>query len=937
MTPDVAVVLIGYNDAERLPNAVESVLNQTLSNLEVIIVDDASTDGMGDVADRLAAQAPKVRSIRLPTNSGGCSRPRNVGLEHVRAPHVMFLDSDDVLERHACKNLLLAIEETGADFVSGHCVRVDMDTGNEHGWLRALYDERAAWNGVAENPDLLNDTLCTNKLYRMSFLDKHGIRFPEGVHYEDLAFTVEAYGSATRIAIIPETVYYWRIYASSPQASIHLRRDTIENFQDRLTVHRIIDDFLRREGLHEFKPLIDDRFLRREIKLYLDEMSQRSPAYQEAWIRLARDYLREMDIERIVSQSRSCRLATYLVRQGDLALAVAAADLWINGRVTVPLVRRDDRVYFCDTYLDDPIGREILDVTWLHAHDAPFAVVPFFGRVTELSSQGNTFRLRGDVLNQLGRLPALDELTVTVRVRHEKMYPGTAIDCVTRAISLDANRLTWEAVVDGDTMPRGRSQERAWSVNLRLDHQGEVNGRGLGVAAGVLSNTTGRARRRKPSERQLIAGLSAQRAVVLYDQRPIPALSLTKRITRRVSRLPAVRAVTARLTGRALKTVAYRQVLRRLPLRPNTVVFESHLGKQYSDSPKYLYEKMTAMGLPYRMVWSYQRNVRRFPDSAITVKRDSWRYYYELARAGHIIDNQGFPPVVIRRRGQRYVQTWHGTPFKHMGYDDPGFARAPDETHQQLDRGIRRWDDLVVMSHWSEQVFEHAFRHATHAFRTGYPRNDPLHRANDPGIQSRLKQELGLPEDRKILLYAPTFRRYPKPLVLGNPANSPRIDLRRFEEHLGEEWFIVLRSHYLDRTVVSRRSANIARNMSGYDDISDLLGVADAVLTDYSSVMFDYAITGRPMAFYASDYELYLQLRGSYFDLGDEAPGPIVRDTDQIIDWLSNLDATHLSYQEKYRAFQARYCEFEDGTAAETIIRELFPEAAAAAPNSVGD
>ncbi len=934
MTPDVAVVLIGFNDAARLPNAVESVLNQTLSNLELIIVDDASTDGMADVADRLAAQSPKVRSIRLPTNSGGCSRPRNAGLEQVRAPYVMFLDSDDVLERHACKNLLLAIEETGADFVSGRCVRVDMDNGNEHGWLRALYDEHAVWNGVAENPDLLNDTLCTNKLYRMSFLNKHGIRFPEGVHYEDLAFTAEAYGSATRIAIIPETVYYWRIYTSSPEASIHLRRDNIENFSDRLAVHRIIDEFLRREGLLEFKPLIDDRFLQREIRLYLDDMRERDTAYQEEWIRLAGDYLREMDIEQIMSQSRGCRLATYLVRQGDLALAVAAAELWINARVTVPLVRRDDRVYFCDAYLDDPAGRQALDVSWLHAHDGRFGVAPFFGRLTEVSSQDNTFRLRGDVLNQLGRLPALSDLAVTVRLRHDRMYPGTAIEFPTRAVSLDADRLTWEAVVDGDRLPRGRRKERVWSVNLRLDHQGEFNGHAIGVAAGALPRTIGRASRPKPSERGLIIGLSTQRTLVLRDRRPVPPLPLTARISQRVSRLPAYRAVSRRLTGRQLKTVAYRHVLRRLPLRANTVVFESHLGKQYSDSPKYLYEKMVSMGLPHRMVWSYQRKVTRFPDGVIKVKRDSWRYYYELARAGHIIDNQGFPPVVLRRRGQRYVQTWHGTPFKHMGYDEPTFARASEQTHRQLDRGVRRWDDLVVQSRWSEDVFQHAFRHTTHPLRTGYPRNDPLHRANDPGVQSALKRELGLPEDRKILLYAPTFRRYPKPLTLGNPANSPRIDLRRVEEHLGEEWFVVLRAHYLDRTIVSRRHANIARNMSGHDDVSDLLGVADAVLTDYSSVMFDYAITGRPMAFYASDYELYLQLRGSYFDLGDEAPGPIVRDTDEIIAWLSDLDATHESYQQKYRAFRARYCEFENGSAAETIIRAVFPEAAQTTPDS---
>src|SRR3954471_14472254 len=182
--PDVTVVVIGYNDVTNIATAVESVLRQTLHNLEVVIVDDASTDGTADVANRLAAENPRVRTVHLPENSGGCSRPRNVGIEHARAPYVMFLDSDDVYERHACKNLLLEAERTGADVVAGEVLRLLLDRGREKLWVPQLFTRRATYAGLRDRPELFFDPLSTNKIYRRAFLDEHGIRFPEGVVYE---------------------------------------------------------------------------------------------------------------------------------------------------------------------------------------------------------------------------------------------------------------------------------------------------------------------------------------------------------------------------------------------------------------------------------------------------------------------------------------------------------------------------------------------------------------------------------------------------------------------------------------------------------------------------------------------------------------------------------------------------------------------------------
>ena len=917
VVPDVAVVLIGHNDVTRLSAAVESVLAQTLDNLELIIVDDASTDGMGELADEWAARSPKIRAVHLPENSGGCSRPRNVGLEHVRAGHVMFLDSDDVLERHACKNLLLALEAADADFVGGRCVRVDMDSGRESPWFRSIYAEPIVVRSISELPDLLNDTLCTNKLYKMSFLDKHGIRFPEGLHYEDLAFTAQAYCSATTIALIPEAVYYWRIYRSNEQVSIHMRRSDIRNFRDRLAIHRIINAFLEREGRAEIKELVDGRFLRIELRIYLGEMAERDPEYQQEWISLASEYLREMPLSRIMDQERACRLTTYLVREADLALAIEAAALWLNARVTLPLVERDDRLYFADAHLDEAAGREAMDVTWLRLRTANFSDLRLYSEVTHVAERGRRIEVQGFVVDQLHRFPRADKPTVRAELRRQDKRPSRPIVLAVPNAHLEGDRLHFRVKIDTRTLVRGRQRESpAWFLRMRVI-----------APAGDPSCLPAARRSVVPLDPdpggRVHPEVSGSGMFFLRDDRPPERRPLIVRIRGRLGRTAPARRVRSVVNGRQLKGAVYRHLLRRLPLRRDTVVFESHLGKQYSDSPKYLYEKLVELGLPYRVVWSYARRPERFPDAAVKVRRDSWRYYYEVARAGYLIDNQGFPAVVVRRSGQRCLQTWHGTPFKRMGIDYRGFARNSAKA-EQLKADVSRWDDFVVQSTWSEDTFRHAFGLKCRMVRSGYPRNDPLQRADDAELRAELRKRLGLPEGKKILLYAPTFRRYPPPLVIGDPANAPRLDIATFERAVGDDWFVLFRAHYLDRMNLPRRYAAVARDVSSHDDITELLLVADALLTDYSSVMFDYAITGRPMGFYTSDYELYRQLRGAYFDLPEQAPGPMLTNTDEIVDWLSDLEETHGRYQERYRAFRAKYCEFEDGTASERILREFF-------------
>ena len=175
------------------------------------------------VADLLAAdEHGRVRVVHRTENSGGCGQPRNDGIAEARGTYLMFLDSDDTLDRHACRNLVAAAEENGAELVSGCCWRVFPDKDEEHAWYRGVYRERGVYASVREHPELLYDTLSTNKLYRRDFLDREGLRFADrACTTRTCCSATQAYLAARKIAIIPHRVYNWMIYRERRDAVDH--------------------------------------------------------------------------------------------------------------------------------------------------------------------------------------------------------------------------------------------------------------------------------------------------------------------------------------------------------------------------------------------------------------------------------------------------------------------------------------------------------------------------------------------------------------------------------------------------------------------------------------------------------------------------------------------------------------------------------------------
>ncbi|MGW1148555.1 glycosyltransferase family 2 protein [Streptomyces sp. NPDC002454] len=295
----VSVVVIGYDDAAHVVEAVRSALAQGPAVREVIAVDDGSTDGSPALLDALAAAEPRLRVLRRAVNSGGCGTPRNDGLDACTTPFVMFLDSDDLLPPRAVERLLAAARDRDVEVVAGACVRREVPHGPDRPWQPRLYAPPAAPATLArpaERPELVRDTLCVNKLYRTDFLRAHGIRFPDGrFPYEDFVFGARVLAAGPRLALIPDVVYVWQVRRRAERLSISLDRAGIDNWRARTTAHRTAVEVLRAAGQDALAHAARAAFLDLSLRMYARDLGRRSPAYRTAWWTEARAHLETFD------------------------------------------------------------------------------------------------------------------------------------------------------------------------------------------------------------------------------------------------------------------------------------------------------------------------------------------------------------------------------------------------------------------------------------------------------------------------------------------------------------------------------------------------------------------------------------------------------------------------------------------------------------------
>ncbi|MGR4850282.1 glycosyltransferase family 2 protein [Streptomyces sp. LARHCF252] len=387
-TPDVTVAVIVYNDAERLTRAVDSVRRQTHANVEIIISDDHSTDGTPEVARRLAAQDPRVRHLRLEQNSGGCGVPRNRALDIARAPFVMFLDSDDELPDDAVALLLAAHREREIDFAMGAVQRVRVDNGRRSTWMPHLVAERRTLDGIEADPRLLFEHLSTSKMYARAFLDRYGLRFPEGIHYEDQLFSAQAYCLAKSFTIVPEPVYRWYVapYAASEAASISNQRHKLANVRDRIHVQHRIDAFLAESGHESLREDKDYKFLKHDFRMYAGDLPYRDEAWLSSFADLVTPYLDTLTPGAFARLPRAERVVLQLIRDRRLPEARLAARGLGHGvgprQITTD---GEGRTYWGDRIPASDWSRRELDISDQDLETRPFPSAQFRHEITEIT------------------------------------------------------------------------------------------------------------------------------------------------------------------------------------------------------------------------------------------------------------------------------------------------------------------------------------------------------------------------------------------------------------------------------------------------------------------------------------------------------------------------------------------------------------------------
>ncbi|WP_037968110.1 bifunctional glycosyltransferase/CDP-glycerol:glycerophosphate glycerophosphotransferase [Streptomyces sp. SS] len=915
--PDVSVVIIVYNDEERLPRAVRSVLDQTLNNLEVIIADDCSTDGTERVARSLEASDPRVRYVRLEQNSGGCSAPRNRGIEVARAPHVMFLDSDDELPRHACKSLLLVAEETGVDFVTGEVTRLFEETNTTGLWYPHLFTERRVVNGIAERPEYFFDHLSTNKLYRTAFIRDNALTFPEGIHYEDQLFSAQAFSLAESFAVVPWSVYTWRLAPES--VSISSSRHKIQNVVDRIGVARLIDAWFEETGRAGLRAEKDYKFLRHDFRLYLGDLVFRDLEWIAEFADVVNPYLDEIADETYARLSREERICIHLLRTGRLTeLQVAARQLGRPQLAPRFVTEEGEATYWgAETPADDASRRE-LDISEWHMSRQVLASGRLRHELTSVKMRGPILCLDIRTYDPSGLITDGTEATVKLAA-HKKPL---SVPLVLRPDG-DGQYVS-HAEVDLRKVPVGKvgvatrrhpvialERDGAHRTDVLLAEHDQPDFR-----ATVTYHKFGIHYLRVKAEQKGAGRLEVtwQRSGVLKTLEPLGPYA--RKAKDKVGKVKKI------LVGNEGKATAY-DVVSKLPRKRSLAVFEAMEGRGYADNPRYIYEELKRRNLPIDVVWVYSGNRASFPKDVPVVRRGSFAYGRALARATYWVDSHNLPYLYPKPKGTRYLQTWHGQTFKAMGFDVPSLRQAPAAEQEAFRAGVARWDALVCPSAEFERTFVPAFEVSADLIRSGYPRNDVLVRWAEPEQQARVaaaREALHIPSDRKVLLYAPTFRDAAR-----RTGQSVRVDFEALAPYLSDEWVVVVRTHPYDRFKIDPELGHFLRDGSTYADINDLMLLSDAVLTDYSSLMFDYANTGRPILLYTDDYEAYRGGdRGTYYDLEEIAPGPMLTTTEDLAAAVRDLDGVQERHAQRYAHFQEMFCSYETGHASKMVVDAFF-------------
>jgi CDP-glycerol glycerophosphotransferase len=363
----------------------------------------------------------------------------------------------------------------------------------------------------------------------------------------------------------------------------------------------------------------------------------------------------------------------------------------------------------------------------------------------------------------------------------------------------------------------------------------------------------------------------------------------------------------ARVPG--AREAAQRLARRRGPL----VVFDSWRGA-YSDNPRAISEALHEHRPALPQFWVARDEVAALiPDWADRARPGTAAHLRALGAASHVVTNVEMPGYFRKRPGTQYIQTWHGTPLKRVAFDVADLKFTPTDRYlARFAADVERWDLLLSPNAFSTDVFRRSFRYDGPVLESGYPRNDVLLSPAAESVRASVRHHLGI--EGQAVLYAPTWR------------DSLTFDLQLDPGRLRKDGrVLLLRSHHVARIDIPAEHADWVVDVSDHPDIRELYLAADVLVTDYSSSLFDFAATRKPIILFTYDLEHYRDdLRGLNLDLEAAAPGPVVRTNEALAAALDDLLALSARHARDYDRFTERFCALDDGHAAERVIEAVF-------------
>lgn len=367
-----------------------------------------------------------------------------------------------------------------------------------------------------------------------------------------------------------------------------------------------------------------------------------------------------------------------------------------------------------------------------------------------------------------------------------------------------------------------------------------------------------------------------------------------------------------------------------------TVIFGCFNGRSYCDSPKAIYKYMLTDRRfeEFNYIWVFKEpNKHKYLEEnkntkVISVKGK--KYVQAMAKAKYWIFNYKIPDYIYPKKDQIFVQCWHGTPLKRLGCDLQHFDNALNTIEgmkKRYNEETKKFSFFLSPSKFASEKFISIWNMKENkkqdcVLELGYPRNDYLYNYTENDIKT-IKSKLGIENcTKKILLYAPTYRDNQHTSGIGYTYKT-EVDFDKLKEELSGEYIILFRSHWLVANLFDfEKYKDFIYNVSDYDDIDELYVVSDLLITDYSSVFFDYANLKRPILFYMYDLEEYRDnIRGFYLNI-EELPGPILKTEEELIENIKTISEDF--YNDKYKKFNDKFNYLDDGQASKRVVDKIF-------------